>query len=206
MSSVKNEPAAKRYKKREDTIVDSNDRIVMNARCLQRAIDKEQDIDEISRITTRLDEAFMRDHQFYYVVNIVVDSQTAVNVLLSSHAKKTKLEALLHNSVGIDNYATEAYIEDDDRKALLKAVHLDLICHLDNVDYWVDHLITEHDVFFNFVGTADTYLNDVSKLPAAAVSNLDMQFLRQLTTFMDTPKVMPLATHKQAVYGAMLRK
>ena len=186
----KDAPPAKRYKQRNDTF-DGNNQVVLHARTLKRRIDEDLGADEISRAAGYLDEAFMRDHQIYYVTSIVVDEKNTVYVLLSSHEKKTMLEDLLTRSIGIQSYATEAYIEDDERTTLLRVMHLDLLCHLDNVDYWVDYLITRHDVVFSFAGTQDVYLNDISKQPAAAVTNLDMQYLRQLTARMNTSKKIP---------------
>jgi hypothetical protein len=192
-------PPAKRYKKRDEERKDlslvghaSTRYIALTARHIKDSEESaELKTPDKSTITgyekkkfiagmrNDLLRRFMDTYQVYYTVHIVVDSGADMEVLLIDHAKLDKLCELLLSAAGIDNYEVRVHIEDEDREELCKSLPLNTIYHIDDLDFWVDELITKHDVIFHFQEDASGFFESIQNKTTKDVSNLEMQYLRQ---------------------------
>jgi len=194
------QPPAKRYKVREDR--DRGfDAVVSKARNLKAA--KEDPImydngcapmdsanrDIVLRIMTKsLKEMFMYSHPIYYLVVARINETVLFDFLVSSFEELERVEALLDRAEGLQRYTVQAYLEDGDRGMLFDMIDVDLICHLDDVDYFADEMITKHGVVFGFTGDTKKYLIETTKKPTNKITNLDMQYLRQSAERMNDTK------------------
>jgi hypothetical protein len=195
--SYEAQPPPKRYKKRDETplVQHGGDEVIKRARNLRAAKDNpvlyDRDkvrMDEAGRtkmlgeLTKMLKESFMSEHQVYFLITITLKFGAKMEVLLSGFSEMKKLEEHLKTCGGVETFIVRAFVEDEEREMLFSAANLDMICHLNDVDYVVDELIVKFGVIFYFIGDAAAAVDLLSKItqkPSSQVSNLEMQYLRR---------------------------
>ena len=198
------QPPVKRYKardrERKDFVIGSSTRLIaLTARQIKiseeatemQSHDKttltgEEKKKAIGILRGVLLRYFMDSHQIYFTVEIVVDSGVVLEALFFDHAKVETMSELALSATGIEKNNVKTYVEDEEREALCTRMPLDTLYHIDDLDYWVDELITKHEVIFYFQEDANAFLREIRDKPTSHVTNLEMQYLRQLKAEYDS--------------------
>lgn len=126
---------------------------------------------------------FMSAHQLYIEIHIHVnESMVAV---FSDHAQAMKFVHLLNTTTPATDSTIHVYVEDAEREELFAYLtffwdRLSNLCHLDDPDYYIDELITKHGRKFEFEGDVAEFLQEVNNKDSTEVTNLEMQYLRQV--------------------------
>jgi len=131
---------------------------------------------EKTAIMTCLRKAFMETSHVYYWVQI--PSIPKFGMLVSDAKGLDKFMSLVFTNTRTVTF--HLLFEDEERMKLLGMLRPEHIYHMDDFAFYIDQLIVEFGQVFKFAGDSNALLMGLSKKPANRVSNLELQYLRQI--------------------------